>query len=527
MSRRLVCFILATIMTLCLSVPAFAEGEMDAPPPPEVVEDAPSVGETPPMVDEAILAEGENMEDVAAEVDATEEPPVEGENVNDGIMTVAAEPMPITSGGVTVILDGIVDAVSSYFYDGPDGKIYETRPNGTSYQPHPFDYGDNTPIYVEYTDTLRTQVTVAAGDTVRVWLEDATHDITVDNGTITDNHINTFISSQRCVDILCPESGTVTIHITGTDKILPELIPFTFYNKDWTNCVVVGGGMVVSGKEANSRYAFGHTDNYDVVYTDSAFEEWVAPGYEIQVLEGGYVAEKRAPTGPAAKGMPTGTTCYVLHVDLGAKAFTIACVKQGETFAVPDDSAPQTEAPPADTTKQTGSTFTDVADGVWYADPIQKAYSSGIVKGVTDTTFAPNGTTTRGQTVTMLYRAMGSPGGSNVFSDTTGEVASAAGWASGAGVTNGVSATAFSPNSSVTREQLVTMLYRLAGSPTADTSVLASYTDGGSVQSYAQRAVAWAISNGLLAGYGDGTIRPAATANRAEVCTLIVRYLGV
>ena len=178
------------------------------------------------------------------------------------------------------------------------------------------------------------------------------------------------------------------------------------------------------------------------------------------------------------------------------------------------------------TSPQKGGIFTDVEAGAWYEDAVMQAYERGIVKGVTDSTFAPNGTTTRGQTVTMLYRAMGSPGGANVFSDTSGEVGSAAGWASASGVTNGVSATAFAPEASITREQLVTMLYRLAGSPAADTAVLGSYTDGGSVQGYARSAVAWALGKGLLTGYGDGTIRPAATATRAEVCALIVRYLG-
>ena len=181
----------------------------------------------------------------------------------------------------------------------------------------------------------------------------------------------------------------------------------------------------------------------------------------------------------------------------------------------------------AENTTPPKGTFTDVKAGEWYENAIMQAYNRGIVKGVTDSTFAPNSTSTRGQTVTMLYRAMGSPSASPMFSDTTGEVGSAAGWASACGVTNGVSTTSFAPNSLITREQLVTMLYRLAGSPAADTSILASYSDGSSVKSYSQSAVAWAISKGLLTGYGDGTIHPADVATRAEVCSIIMRYLGV
>ena len=522
MSKRWISMILAVIMLLSLSIPAFAAGGQEAPPPAEAVEEVSLVEEAPPAADEIAPAEDMVTEDDIAEETIVEEAPAEEVPVEAAI----DEPMTVAAGGVTFILDGAVDAVDDYFYDGPDGRHYETRTNGTSYQPHPFDYGDNTPIYVENTTTLRTQVTVAAGATVRVWLKDATHDVTVDNGTIIENYINTFIGSQRRVDIQCPSSGTVTVHINGTDEVLPELVPFTFYNEDsgW----VVGGGMVDSGKEVNSRYAFGHVFDYNVVYTDSAFEEWTAPGYEIQVLKGGYISEKRAPTGAAAASVPAGTTCYVLHVDLEADEFVIAAVKQGESFQAPSTDTPQGNTPPeADTTPQTGSTFTDVASGVWYEDTVMSAYEKGIVKGVTENTFSPNGTTTRGQTVTMLYRAMGSPGGSNVFSDTSGEVGSAAGWASANGVTNGVSTTAFAPNSSITREQLVTMLYRMAGSPAvSSTDDIYMYTDGSLVQSYARNAVAWALSNGLLNGYGDGSLKPAGVATRAEVCTLIMRYLG-
>ena len=202
-----------------------------------------------------------------------------------------------------------------------------------------------------------------------------------------------------------------------------------------------------------------------------------------------------------------------VRADLGAKKLVMAAVKKDKTFTPPEE-------------RDTSVVFTDVASGAWYESQVMSAYEKGIVKGVTENTFSPNGTTTRGQTVTMLYRAMGSPGGANVFSDTTGEVGSAAGWAASAGVTTGTTAATFSPNSAVTREQLVTMLYRLAGSPAASAASLTSYTDGGEVQGYAKDAVAWAIGNGLLTGYGDGSLKPGATATRAEVCALIMRYLG-
>ena len=95
-------------------------------------------------------------------------------------------------------------------------------------------------------------------------------------------------------------------------------------------------------------------------------------------------------------------------------------------------------------------------------------------------------------------------------------------------MTTGATETTFAPNAYVTREQLVTMLYRLTGSPAVNTDeALKQYGDGASVQSYARDAVVWALSTGLLNGYTDMTIHPAGYATRAEVCALIMRYLSM
>lgn len=507
MGKRWLCMLLLLAVTITAAPSACGAEGLEAPPAAEA-------------------------QDVAREAaPAAEEPPAEEPPVEE--VTVADEPAPAAAQGVTVVLVGLVEGVDRYCYDGPDGKSYNTRRDGTCWYPHPYDYGDNTPIFVDHTDTLCPQATVASGDIVRVWLDDARYDITtVENGQIVENYVNSFIGTSRYVDVQCPASGAVTIHITTTDDVLPELVPFTFYNEDWDSGVVVGGGAVVSGREENSRYAFGHAGDYDKVYTDSAFEEWVAPGYEIQVLEGGYIAEKRAPTGAAAAGVPAGTTCYVLHVNLGAERFVIAAVKQGEKFTPPaedEEPAAPTETPqPTETPLPEGVIFADVPAGSWYENAVNAAYEKGIVKGVKEHTFDPDGVTTRGQAVTMLYRAMGSPAAESVFTDTKGETASAAGWAAAKGVTTGATETKFAPNAYVTREQLVTMLYRLTGSPAVNTDeALKQYGDGASVQSYARDAVVWALSTGLLNGYTDMTIRPAGYATRAEVCALIMRYLAM
>ncbi len=527
MQRKLLSMILAVIMLLSLSIPAFAEGGQEAPPPAEAVEEAPPASDEIVPVEDTVTEEPAVVEDTTLEGVTTEEPAAENENTDDGIMTVSATPASV--GGVTVNLTGALEGLDEVLFENTDNdEFYHATSSGIWWDelPEIVTTPDKAVIHhvVQAASSLPTQFVVRPGGEVRFWTR-GEYGITVDNGTIVSDETNSWYGggdaarNLRCITVTTPSSGTMNVNIYADGAEVAKVIPYTFYNEDWENGIVVGGGDVSASVTGYKTLADGTQQR--VITTGGDISVWMAPGYTVEVLKGGYVAKTQAPSGPAAAGVPAGTTDYVLHVDMDATEFVIAAVKQGEHFQMPDSNAPQAETPP-----QAGGTFTDVASDVWYADSIQKAYSSGIVKGVTENTFSPNSTTTRGQTVTMLYRAVGSPSAGAVFSDTSGEVAFAAGWASANGVTNGVSDTMFAPGNSITREQLVTMLYRMAGSPAVNTNILATYSDGSAVQGYAQNAVAWAITNGLLTGYGDGTIHPAGVATRAEVCALIMRYLG-
>ncbi len=174
--------------------------------------------------------------------------------------------------------------------------------------------------------------------------------------------------------------------------------------------------------------------------------------------------------------------------------------------------------------------FTDVDEDDWYYSVVMEAYNGGIVKGVTSTTFCPNNTATRAQVITMIYRMMGEPEttSTTAFTDLTQDYyIDAVTWAEENQVVQGVSATSFAPNNSITRQDLVTMLYRLAGSPSVSGD-LSAYNDGDNVQSYAQDAMIWAVEKGIVQGYSaDSTLRPANAATRAEVCAILVRYLAL
>lgn len=175
--------------------------------------------------------------------------------------------------------------------------------------------------------------------------------------------------------------------------------------------------------------------------------------------------------------------------------------------------------------------FTDVDTNQWYHDAIDYVLENGLMNGTSATAFAPNSATSRGQLVTILYRAAGSPsvaGLDNPFADVAAGTwyTNAVIWAYHNGVTNGTSATTFNPNATITRQDLVTILYRYTGSPAADGSALNGFADAGSVSSYAKNAVSWAVVNGVINGTGNNKLAPTASATRAQIAQILMNYMG-
>lgn len=175
--------------------------------------------------------------------------------------------------------------------------------------------------------------------------------------------------------------------------------------------------------------------------------------------------------------------------------------------------------------------FTDVAENAWYADAVQYVYEKGIMNGTSDTSFSPNDTTTRGMIVTMLHRLEDTPSAvSSDFTDVAAGAwyADAVAWAAENGVVNGVSATSFAPDTAITREQLAAILYRYAQLKGYDVSVsgdLSGYADASQISEYAITAMQWANENGLITGNTATTLNPQGNATRAEVATILMRFI--
>ena len=179
-----------------------------------------------------------------------------------------------------------------------------------------------------------------------------------------------------------------------------------------------------------------------------------------------------------------------------------------------------------ETAAQVVNPFTDVSTGAYYYDAVLWAVANGVTNGTSATTFSPDVTVTRAQMVTFLWRSHGAPRatGSNPFTDVSADAYyyDAVLWAVANGVTNGTTATTFSPNAPVTRAQAVTFQWRASGSPAVSGG---SFSDV-AADAYYSGAVAWAVANGITNGTTATTFSPDTPVSRAQAVTFLWRELA-
>ena len=182
--------------------------------------------------------------------------------------------------------------------------------------------------------------------------------------------------------------------------------------------------------------------------------------------------------------------------------------------------------------------FTDAVPSAWYHDGVHYCIENGLMQGVSTAKFLPDGSTTRAQLVTILWRLEGSPEATKTasFGDVADGAwyAKAVRWAAGSGVVRGYDSEHFGPDDAVTREQMVTILYRYAQYKGYDVSVgedtnILSFADAMTVSEYAIPAMQWACGSGLVTGIvreGGTFLAPADTTVRAQTATLMMRFPG-
>ena len=243
-----------------------------------------------------------------------------------------------------------------------------------------------------------------------------------------------------------------------------------------------------------------------------------------------------------------GRTLYTATAlgSMSSVIFSSSDIKEGETYTVlVDGTSVGTAAAKLGTTSNSGSFapdenrngaqqgsvsgFGDVPQNSWFADAVKYVSENKLMNGTSTTAFSPNGNMSRAMLATVLYRMSGETAeADSSFRDVSSSAyyAAAVSWASSEGIVNGTGANAFSPNASITREQLAAMLYRYAGEPSVSAD-LSAYTDTVDISPYASKAVEWCVAKGILSGKSATRLAPQDTATRAECAAMLQRFAAL
>jgi len=174
--------------------------------------------------------------------------------------------------------------------------------------------------------------------------------------------------------------------------------------------------------------------------------------------------------------------------------------------------------------------FTDVSESDWFYDAVRFVHENGLIVGTGGTAFSPQANTSRGMIVTILYRLEGTPGaGANTFSDVAAGkyYTDAVAWAAENEIVSGYGDGKFGPEDAITREQMAVILMNYAKFKGYDVSMstdLSKYTDEGSISSWAKDAISWANAAGLIRG-DSAKLTPAGYAERCQVAAILQRFI--
>lgn len=244
----------------------------------------------------------------------------------------------------------------------------------------------------------------------------------------------------------------------------------------------------------------------------------------------------------ASSGLLTTDGTLTLGTLSGGTAFT---VEKASGLKVLDDSLAETLYPTveggsgsssgSDSGNSSGggshALFLDVAPGAWYYQAVEYVSREGLMAGVGASLFAPDLTTSRAMIVTILYRLEGTPqvDQASPFTDVEDSAwyAKAVTWANAQGIVTGYGGGHFGPEDTITREQMAAILYKYAqykGQDTSKQADLSVYTDQGQVSAYARNAVSWAVAQGLISGTAPGVLSPGGSTTRAQAAVILTAF---
>ena len=452
---------------------------------------------------------------------------VDGKSAKCSVTVNAAAPVPVTSVSLDKTSLGLTEG--------------DTETLTATVEP-----SDATNKNVTWSTSDASIATVTDGVVTAVAPGTATITVTTEDGNKTATCAVTVTAATVPVTGVTLNKTSTSLYVGDTETLTPTITPDNATNKNvtWSSddtsvatvdasglvTAVAPGTAVITATAADGRGA-----SASCTVTVSSYLPPANPNYRITVeaTQGGTVTAD--PTAAKAGATVTLTPAPDRGYQVGSVAVTdrfgdpVAVTEQADgtyTFVMPNGQVTVTV-----TFEQAPLPFPDVTEGDWFYDAVRYAYENGLMDGVGDNLFAPNSQTTRAQLVTILYRLAGEPepGGDSGFSDVAAGTwyTDAVVWAAENGIVNGTTDATFAPGEDITREQLVTVLYRYAESKGYDVSAsadLSGYPDADQIQSYAAESVAWAVAEGLIQGFEDNTLRPAGNATRAQIATILMRF---
>ena len=440
---------------------------------------------------------------------------------NSKVSVSGAKLMGVTAKEMT-LKDNSAVTVEKCGTDLPKDSIWAT--DGESYK-HPVEIKKEGKVTIDSTSSMVLQNN-ANNNTI--YFVESTMD---NNGTLQANVVTKAPENSFSVTVKNGSTVLDVVNVTsGKTYTLPAALPNQGYNH------FVGWSDGTTTYDANTPVKIEKDTTFTAVWS---YMPPANPNYKITIgdMENGTVTANptAAKAGATVTLTPVPDEGYALSTltvtDRFGNAVRVTENSDGTyTFTMPNGQVTVT-ATFVETEAPVDEPFVDVAEGDWFYDAVVYAYQNELMDGVGGNRFAPNSETTRAQLVTILYRLEGQPAvsGDLPFTDVETGIwyTDAILWAAQNNIVNGVNDTEFAPGDEITRQQLVTILYRYAEAKGYDVSAsadLSGYPDAGQVQDYAQPAMAWAVAENIIQGMEDGTLKPAGNASRAQIATILMRF---
>lgn len=365
-------------------------------------------------------------------------------------------------------------------------------------------------------------------------------------GEVTKYYTVTFTSNKEIKSVKVQDENDATVEPNVEGKFIYSLKDGKYTYTMETVRGTRNGSFTVDGKELtiNERFSSGggSSHSYDGYITIinpkngevSVSDDWAYEDEKITLTitpDKGYVVDKIEIVDDEgdkinAKKVEDKDDKYTFRMANCDVTVTVTFKEEGKTT---EDTDKEEDKDDEETTELN---FTDVKESDWFFKGVEYVVDKDIMSGVSENEFAPSGKLTRAMLVQMLYNMESRPAcdAENAFMDVpVGQwYTDAVIWANDAKIVSGMGEGLFAPNMEITREQMVAMLYNYAkykGYDVTASADLSAFADTASVSAWAQPAMQWAVAEGYISGMGDSQLAPQGTATRAEIASVIMRFM--